>query len=51
MKCKVCMWANYPPCEKKIPCCDCQDECNSRQCLYGEGQVDWKEYYKKGGKK
>lgn len=51
MKCKVCMWANYPPCEKNIPCCDCQDECNSRQCLFGEGKVDWAEYYKKGGEK
>ena len=32
MTCKVCKWANYPPCAKNIPCCDCNEECNSRQC-------------------
>lgn len=41
MTCKVCKWANWPPCEKNIPCCDCPDECNSRQ----EGC----DYKKKGG--
>lgn len=40
MTCKVCKWANYPPCAKNIPCCDCPDkDCNSRQvgCNYKEG--------------
>lgn len=32
MTCKVCKWANHPPCPKNIPCCDCNKECNSRQC-------------------
>lgn len=40
MTCKVCKWANYPPCPKNIPCCDCNVACNSRQC----------EYEKKGGR-
>lgn len=32
MTCKVCKWANWPPCELKIPCCDCPETtCNSRQ--------------------
>lgn len=33
MTCKVCKWAQHPPCEKRIPCCDCHDECDSRQCV------------------
>ena len=33
MTCKICKWANHPPCPKNIPCCDCHDECNSRQCV------------------
>lgn len=32
MTCKVCKWAQHPPCPKRIPCCDCDEECNSRQC-------------------
>lgn len=32
MTCKICKWANHPPCDKNIPCCDCNEECNSRQC-------------------
>lgn len=32
MTCKICKWANHPPCPKNIPCCDCKEECNSRQC-------------------
>jgi hypothetical protein len=32
MTCKICKWANHPPCAKNIPCCDCNEECNSRQC-------------------
>ena len=37
MSCKVCKWANHPPCEKKIPCCDCHEECESRQCPFEKG--------------
>ena len=33
MTCKVCKWAQHPPCDKRIPCCDCSDECDSRQCV------------------
>lgn len=35
MSCKVCMWANHPPCDRHIPCCDCHEDCESRQCEYG----------------
>lgn len=37
MSCKVCKWANHPPCDKNIPCCDCCENCNSRQCEYKKG--------------
>lgn len=36
MSCQVCLWANHPPCEKHIPCCDCHDDCINRQCLFGQ---------------
>lgn len=39
MTCKVCKWANHPPCPKNIPCCDCKEECNSRQCANEEPQT------------
>lgn len=29
--CADCVLAEYPPCNKGIPCCKCGDECNSRQ--------------------
>ena len=34
MSCQVCKWANHPPCSKRIPCCDCTEECNDRPCEY-----------------
>lgn len=48
MVCKVCQWAEFPPCAKEIPCCECDDVCNSRQCLK-QGPTDWKKYFEKGG--
>lgn len=39
MTCKICKWANHPPCDKRIPCCDCPDECNGRQCEYNREEV------------
>ena len=30
--CRVCKLEHFPPCEKCIPCCYCDEECNSRQC-------------------
>ncbi|MBQ1486163.1 MAG: hypothetical protein IIZ44_06860 [Muribaculaceae bacterium] len=29
--CKGCKLAKYPPCPLLIPCCRCQQNCNSRQ--------------------
>ena len=29
--CKNCIVRKYPACSMGIPCCQCSDECNSRQ--------------------
>lgn len=29
--CPDCVMVAWPPCDKGIPCCKCEDECNSRQ--------------------
>ena len=42
MTCRVCKWANHPPCPKNIPCCDCAEECNSRQCVDEEPKTETK---------
>lgn len=31
MNCKDCPVRLFPTCDKGIPCCKCQDLCNSRQ--------------------
>lgn len=40
--CPDCIVAQYPPCEKNIPCCQCHEEtCNSRQpCPRKEASAD-----------
>ena len=35
--CADCVLAEYPPCNKGIPCCKCGDECNSRQPCQKKG--------------
>lgn len=39
MTCKICKWENHPPSPQHILCCDCTDECNSRQCVEPQTKV------------
>ena len=39
--CPDCIVAKYPPCNEHIPCCKCEESCNSRQsCPKGERKED-----------
>lgn len=31
VNCKNCTLKQFPTCDKRIPCCQCKDECNGRQ--------------------
>ena len=37
--CPDCILREYPPCDKKIPCCKCDEGCSSRQPCQKNEQI------------